>query len=102
MAFVDALPRTTTGKILRRELVQRQTVTLNSMQDKLDDLRKRREQAYHAGRPGPSSASTEKGKMLARERIEYLLDPGSFHELDLFARHRALESASKSGRTPTA
>ena len=27
--------------------------------------------------------------MLARERIEYLLDPGSFHELDLLARHRA-------------
>ncbi|MFM7094480.1 MAG: acyl-CoA carboxylase subunit beta, partial [Actinomycetota bacterium] len=30
-----------------------------------------------------------KGKMLARERIEYLLDPGSFHELDMLARHRA-------------
>ena len=27
--------------------------------------------------------------MLARERIEYLLDAGSFHELDLLARHRA-------------
>ena len=27
--------------------------------------------------------------MLARERIEYFLDPGSFHELDLLARHRA-------------
>jgi len=26
--------------------------------------------------------------MLARERIEYLLDPGSFHELDMLARHR--------------
>ena len=30
--------------------------------------------------------------MLARERIEYLLDPGSFHELDMLARHRALDS----------
>ena len=27
--------------------------------------------------------------MLARERIEYLLDPGSFHELDMLARHRS-------------
>ena len=27
--------------------------------------------------------------MLARERIEYFLDPESFHELDLLARHRA-------------
>ena len=30
--------------------------------------------------------------MLARERIDYLLDQGSFHELDLLARHRAFES----------
>ena len=30
--------------------------------------------------------------MLARERIDYLLDQGSFHELDLLARHRAHES----------
>ena len=31
----------------------------------------------------------EKGKMLARERIEYFLDDGSFHEVDQLARHRA-------------
>ena len=37
----------------------------------------------------PSSASTPKGKMTARERIEYLLDEGSFQELDMLARHRA-------------
>ena len=30
-----------------------------------------------------------KGKMTARERIEYLLDDGSFQELDMLARHRA-------------
>ena len=30
--------------------------------------------------------------MLARERIEYFLDDGSFHELDLLARHRAHEA----------
>jgi acetyl-CoA carboxylase carboxyltransferase component len=33
----------------------------------------------------------EKGKMLARERIDVLLDPGSFHELDMLSRHRAHE-----------
>jgi len=31
----------------------------------------------------------DKGKMLARERLDYLLDPGSFHELDMLSRHRA-------------
>ena len=36
----------------------------------------------------PSSASARAGKLLARERIELLLDPGSFVELDAFVRHR--------------
>ena len=30
-----------------------------------------------------------RGKLTARERIDLLLDPGSFHELDMLARHRA-------------
>ncbi len=64
----------------------------NPMQDKLDDLQKRREQAYHAGSPRSVERQHAKGKMLARERIEYLLDEGSFNELDLLARHRAHSS----------
>jgi acetyl-CoA carboxylase carboxyltransferase component len=62
------------------------------MQDKLDDLRARRESAFNAGSPRAVERQHEKGKMLARERIEYFLDPGSFHELDLLARHRAQAS----------
>jgi acetyl-CoA carboxylase carboxyltransferase component len=59
------------------------------MQDKLADLAERRELAIHAGSPRAVERQYEKGKMLARERIEYLLDEGSFHELDMLARHRA-------------
>ena len=59
------------------------------MQDKIEDLRRRREQAFNAGSPHAVERQHAKGKLLARERIEYLLDPGSFHELDLLARHRA-------------
>ena len=59
------------------------------MHEKLDDLRQRREEAYHAGSPRSVERQHEKGKMLARERIEYFLDPASFQELDLLARHRA-------------
>jgi acetyl-CoA carboxylase carboxyltransferase component len=59
------------------------------MQDRLDDLHKRREQAYHAGSPRAVERQHAKGKLLARERIEYLLDEDSFNELDLLARHRA-------------
>ena len=59
------------------------------MQDKIDDLRRRQEEAVNAGSPRSVERQHAKGKMLARERIEYLLDPGSFHELDMLARHRA-------------
>ena len=59
------------------------------MHEKLEDLRQRRDEAYHAGSPRAVERQHEKGKMLARERIEYFLDPGSFQELDLLARHRA-------------
>ena len=59
------------------------------MQEKIDDLQRRREEAYHAGSERAVERQHGKGKLLARERIEYFLDDGSFHELDLLARHRA-------------
>ena len=62
------------------------------MQEKLDDLAGRREDAHNAGSQRSIDRQYEKGKMLARERIDYFLDDGSFHELDLLARHRAQAS----------
>ena len=62
---------------------------MTSMQDKIEDLHHRREAALHAGSERSVERQHAKGKMLARERIDYLLDEGSFHELDMFARHRA-------------
>ncbi|WP_415954464.1 carboxyl transferase domain-containing protein, partial [Streptomyces sp. KLOTTS4A1] len=42
---------------------------------------------------GPSEKATQaqhaKGKLTARERIELLVDPGSFHEVEQLRRHRA-------------
>lgn len=61
----------------------------SSMQDKIDDLRDRQQQAINAGSPRSVERHKGKGKFLARERIDYLCDPGSFHELDMLARHRA-------------
>ncbi|HEX2023475.1 MAG TPA: acyl-CoA carboxylase subunit beta [Acidimicrobiales bacterium] len=60
-----------------------------SMSDRLDDLRRRREEAYHAGTEQAVARQHERGKMTARERVLYLLDEGSFVETDLLARHRA-------------
>jgi acetyl-CoA carboxylase carboxyltransferase component len=64
----------------------------NFMGERLEQLAKRKEEAYHAGSERAVERQHSKGKMLARERIEYLLDDGSFNELDLLARHRALDS----------
>jgi propionyl-CoA carboxylase beta chain len=59
-----------------------------STASKLEQLRTLRDEALHAG----SSAAVERhhaaGKLLARERAERLLDPGSFVELDRYVRHR--------------
>ena len=59
------------------------------MTEKLADLASRKEAALHAGSERSVKRQHEKGKLTARERIEYLLDGGSFTELDMLARHRA-------------
>jgi acetyl-CoA carboxylase carboxyltransferase component len=64
-------------------------VTADSIANKITELEARKEQARNAGSPRAIERQHEKGKLLARERLELLLDPGSFHELDLLARHRA-------------
>jgi acetyl-CoA carboxylase carboxyltransferase component len=64
-------------------------VTENPMQAKLADLEERKQEALNAGSPRAVERQHAKGKLLARERIEFLLDPGTFQELDMLARHRA-------------
>ena len=57
---------------------------------KLAWLRELSEAAAHAGTEKAVARQHERGKLLARERIELLLDPGSFVELDRFVRHREM------------
>jgi acetyl-CoA carboxylase carboxyltransferase component len=59
------------------------------MTERLAQLAERREAALHAGSPHAVERQHAKGKMTARERIDYLLDEGSFSELDMLARTRA-------------
>ena len=59
------------------------------MTQRLEDLEERRELARNAGSPRAVEKHHAKGKMTARERLDYLLDDGSFQELDMLARHRA-------------
>jgi len=59
------------------------------MSQRLAALKSRKEEALHAGSAHAVERQHAKGKMTARERIEHLLDEGSFCELDMLARHRA-------------
>ena len=56
---------------------------------KLADLYQRNDEAVHAGPQRAVDKQHAKGKKTARERIDMLLDPGSFIELDELARHRS-------------
>jgi propionyl-CoA carboxylase beta chain len=62
---------------------------LHTTAGKLADLEQRRYEAVHAGAARQVERQHAKGKMTARERIDALLDPGSFTEFDELARHRA-------------
>jgi propionyl-CoA carboxylase beta chain len=57
--------------------------------ERLARLEELRRQALHSGSPGAVQRHRQKGKLLARERVELLLDPGSFVELDAFVQHRS-------------
>ena len=57
----------------------------------LDQLDARRHQARLGGGQRRIDAQHAKGKLTARERIEVLLDDGSFEEYDMFVTHRATE-----------
>jgi propionyl-CoA carboxylase beta chain len=64
-------------------------IDIHSTAGKLAELELRHHEAVHAGSARAVEKQHAKGKMTARERVEAFLDPGSFAELDEFARHRS-------------
>ena len=62
--------------------------TAGTTEAKLRDLGRLRDEALHAGSEKAVARQREQGKLLARERADKLLDPGSFFELDRYVRHR--------------
>lgn len=63
--------------------------TVTSMDDRLDELDELRERAHKGGGEERIERQHEKGKLTARERIEYLLDDGTFTEFDQLRTHHA-------------
>ncbi len=62
----------------------------HTMQEKVNELRKRRERAMQGGGPDKFEKQHKEGKLTARERIQLMVDADSFEEAGLFAEHRAV------------
>src|SRR5437764_1975629 len=60
-------------------------------EEKLAQLKELREAAIHSASEQAVEKQHAKGKLTARERIEKLVDPGTFQEVDTFMRHRTYE-----------
>ena len=70
------------------------------MQEILDGLERRRTEARAGGGQKRIDAQHAKGKLTARERIELLVDAGSFEEFDMFVEHRATDFGMDKTRIP--
>src|ERR1700680_1717521 len=62
-----------------------------SMREKLELLQRKRAESEQGGGPERIQAQHDRHKMTARERLDALVDPGSFVELDRFVTHRSTE-----------
>src|SRR6202165_3107189 len=79
-------PQTAAPTGVRRSYEKRRTAM--SHESEMDLLRRKQRQAAEPAGPDAIHKQHERGKLTARERVEKLLDAGSFVELDAFAVHR--------------
>jgi propionyl-CoA carboxylase beta chain len=70
------------------------------MQHILEELEKRRAQARAGGGGRRIDSQHAKGKLTARERLDLLLDEGSFEEFDMFVEHRSHDFGMENQRIP--
>eukprot|EP01102_Stenamoeba_stenopodia_P001614 TRINITY_DN11451_c0_g1_i1.p1 TRINITY_DN11451_c0_g1~~TRINITY_DN11451_c0_g1_i1.p1 ORF type:complete len:558 (+),score=153.73 TRINITY_DN11451_c0_g1_i1:178-1851(+) len=71
--------------------------TVVPIQDRIDEKRR---QSILGGGESRIKKQHEKGKLTARERIELLLDPGSFKEIDAFVEHRCVDFDMEKEKIP--
>jgi len=70
------------------------------MQEILNELEARRQSARAGGGAKRVEAQHAKGKLSARERLDVLLDEGSFEEWDMFVEHRSVEFGMAEQKVP--
>ena len=70
------------------------------MHDILEQLEAKREFARQGGGEKRIAAQHGKGKLTARERLEILLDEGTFEEWDMFVEHRCVDFGMADQKIP--
>ena len=70
------------------------------MKEVLEELEIRRDRARAGGGEQRSEAQHKRGKLTARERIDLLLDDGSFEEFDMFVEHRCIDFGMEKTKVP--
>jgi propionyl-CoA carboxylase beta chain len=68
--------------------------------DRLEDLKRRNREAELGGGPERIDKQHQAGKLTARERVEKLLDAGSFEEIDRLVTHRCTDFGMEKNRIP--
>src|SRR6476620_8511929 len=70
------------------------------MKEVLEELEIRRGRAREGGGPKRIEAQHARGKLTARERLELLLDEGSFEEFDMYVEHRCIDFNMEQTKVP--
>jgi acetyl-CoA/propionyl-CoA carboxylase carboxyl transferase subunit len=71
-----------------------------TVEERIDELRRKKKAALTPGGPGSTKKQHDRGKLTARERLDTLMDKGSFVETDPFAIHRAHDFGMDKKRPP--
>src|SRR5689334_9880459 len=79
---------------------EQETSSPQAEQEKIAELRRMQAAARLGGGQKRIKAQHKKGKLTARERLDLLLDPGSFNELDMFMTHRTSDFGLDEQRIP--
>ena len=70
------------------------------MKEVLEELEIRRDRARAGGGTARIEAQHERGKLTARERLDLLLDEGSFEEFDMYVEHRCIDFGMEKTKVP--
>ena len=82
------------------ERTPQESTGLKGTEEKIAELHRLKAGAVLGGGKKRIEAQHKKGKLTARERLDLLLDPGTFNELDMFVTHRSTDFGLDDQRIP--